>query len=79
MANFTIVIPNNKVTDVVEALCAHFKYKENSGLTKNQFAKQQIRNFIRGIYIDYKVNTFNEQRAQIGQLAKDFVSDLDVT
>lgn len=79
MANFTIKIPNDKVDAVVDALCKKFDYTDTLNMTKPQFAKKQILNFIKKVYIEQTKADFTQDRRKKMKDAETYVSDLDIS
>ena len=60
MATITINIPDDKITEVRDALCDAYGYTTESGLTRAQFAKRVVADFVKEVY-----------RAQMGTKAAD--------
>lgn len=58
-ATFSLTIPDNKVEDIKTAFCEAYGYDEEYG-TKAQFTKDQIKRYIRDVYIAYKVDSTME-------------------
>lgn len=56
MAQLTITIPDDKVTELTDAFANRFGWDSESGLTKNQFFRQVV--------IDYIKNQYQLQVAQ---------------
>jgi hypothetical protein len=50
MAQITITIPDDKIADVRDALCEAYGYSAESGLTKAQFAKKVVADFVKDVY-----------------------------
>jgi hypothetical protein len=61
MAQITINIPDDKISDVKDALCDYGGYSANSGLTKAQFAKKVVADMVKDIYRSYVANNAAEQ------------------
>jgi hypothetical protein len=53
MAQIIINIPDDKLTEVRDALCEAYNYSTDSGLTKAQFAKKIVADFVKQIYINH--------------------------
>ena len=74
MANFTIVIPDDKVAAVVQAFATQYGYQENiddpanpgtqipNPINKAAFAKNIIRSFVREVYIGAQVKEIEATR-----------------
>lgn len=88
MANITIVIPDDKVTAVVDAFCTQYNYKETiTGIdgeplpnptTKAQFAKNVIRSFIKEVYISASVKPLEDTRKTTIETAKTEIENVTV-
>lgn len=78
MANFTITIPDEKATAVIDAFCDKYGWTENSPLSKVQFAKQMIRDFVRDIYIGQTKINFDSKRKQLAQEAETYMEDVTI-
>jgi hypothetical protein len=50
MAQIIINIPDNNIADVRDALCDAYGYSAATGLTKTQFAKKVVADFVKEIY-----------------------------
>lgn len=55
MASITITIPDDKVSDVLDAFAWRYGWDQDSGYTKGQFARYQINQFLKGTYIQWRV------------------------
>jgi hypothetical protein len=55
MAQITVNIPNDKISDVVEAFATGYGWTTGSGVTKAQFAKQVVADFVKRTYQNYVV------------------------
>lgn len=70
MAQFTINVPDDKVTDLVAAFAKAYRYDDQFNghpdpPTKAQFAKQQLLNYMKSIYKNYK----REEAREAAELA----------
>ena len=54
MATFTVTIPDAAVPDVVAALCSKYGWNSTLGVTQQQFAKNQLGQWLAGAYVEYK-------------------------
>lgn len=89
MANITLVIPNNKITDIVESFAVNYGYQAkitneageeiDNPETKAQFAKRQILDFIKENYKVYKSRQVETQRQQVIADAQAYTQDLSVS
>ena len=92
MATMTITIPNEYVTDVVDAFAVEYGYQDTvyttvSGIqvpepnpeTKNAFAKRQIREHIKRVYVKQQVAAVEATIASTRNTAYATVSGVDVT
>lgn len=72
MASINITIPDDKIDSVVDAMCEYFGYQtsivddEGGAIpnpeTKNQFAKKQLKQFIKKVY---RKNEVRKARATV--------------
>ena len=80
MATFTITIPDEKVSAVVDAFCVQYRRPETvqdeetdnsipNPISKTTFAKNILRSFVREVYVGAQVKTIEETRAQIIETA----------
>ena len=60
----TITIPNDKAIEIVNAFCDIYGWTEETGLTKAQFAKARIREYIREVYKTAKLQALDNQVLQ---------------
>lgn len=64
MAQIVIDIPDQYVTPVLDAFAATYRWSVESGLTKSQFAKQQVAKFIKEVYQRYQADQASETARQ---------------
>jgi hypothetical protein len=50
MATITVNIPDDKITEVKDAICEAYGWTAESGMTKAQFAKRVVADFVKEIY-----------------------------
>ena len=55
--NITLTVPDNKQAAVLDAFCAKYGWTEDSGLTKVQFLKQEVAEFLKTPYMEAKFAT----------------------
>jgi hypothetical protein len=60
MATITVNIPDDKITEVKDAICEAYGWTAEIGMTKAQFAKRVVADFVKEIY-----------RSQVGAKAAD--------
>jgi hypothetical protein len=53
MATISITIPDDKAAEVRDALCDTYGYSTESGLTKAQFSKKVVADFVKEVYRVY--------------------------
>lgn len=56
MANLTLSVPDGSVTRIQDAVCGQCNWKASSGLTKNQFLLQVLRDYLKSIVIRYEAD-----------------------
>lgn len=56
MANITVTIPDDKIQRIIDAFAAEFGWTTESGLTKAQFTKQQVIEYIKQVTRNYEAN-----------------------
>jgi hypothetical protein len=80
MAEFTVYIPDELVPDLLDAFDAVFHGREEEGYTKVQWAKRQLRRYVRGVYRRWKA-TEAAEAAEIAaaQQAETDSEGIDVT
>jgi hypothetical protein len=61
MAQITIEIPDAYATRVVEAFAQTYGWTADSGLTKTQFAKKQVAEFIKNVFKHYEAHIASNQ------------------
>lgn len=54
MAQITLNIPDGSASRIVDAFAAEFSYDASSGLTKAQFTKQQVIEYLRHVTKNYE-------------------------
>jgi hypothetical protein len=54
VASFTVTIPDDKLADLVSALCARYGYSAEFGVTRSVFARDQIRVHLVDTYKQWK-------------------------
>lgn len=59
----TVTIPDNRVTEVVDLISKHWDYDSASGLTKQQFIQQEVKERLRAAYVAEKL----KDSAQVSQ------------
>lgn len=65
MANFTITIPDGQVGRVVDAFAIRFNWAEQGGgLTKAQFAREQLMRFVKSVTHGEELRIAQEQVPQ---------------
>lgn len=57
MANLSITIPDDKDALVGDAFAREYGWSASSGLTKKQFVKQEVINFIKAVVKRYERRT----------------------
>ena len=65
MAQITIDIPDNVVTDVLEAFAAKYGWTPEIGISKANFGRKKVADYIKATYIEYK-----DQQSQVVRLGQ---------
>jgi hypothetical protein len=89
MADITITIPNDKLDIVVDAFADQYNYQETIGdedgnqipnpTSKNQFAKNIIKSFVKQVYVAKKVKELDATRQTTVDNAETDVSGVTVS
>ena len=58
MAQITITIPDNKLAEILDTFADRYGWTDQLGVTKGQFAKQKLIDFIRREYREHKINSY---------------------
>ena len=79
MAKITITIPDDKINAVTNAFCDMFGYQEkiqqedgteiDNPISKAQFAKGKINDYIKEVFINSRVNAIDAQKTAIRETA----------
>lgn len=64
MAQIIIEIPDDKAVDIRDAFADVFGWTDQLGVTKTQFAKQKIAEYVKQIYKQYKVSLASNAATQ---------------
>lgn len=56
MANITLTIPDDKVQRILDAFAAEFGWTTESGVTKAQFTKAQVIEYIKQVTRNFEAN-----------------------
>lgn len=56
MAQITLTIPDDKITRVRDAFAGEFGWTPESGVTKTEFAKQQLARHVKNVVKNYEGN-----------------------
>lgn len=90
MAQFTIDIPQEKVTDLVDAFAIQYKYQESvedpsnpdemipNPISKVQFAKDTIKAFVKETYVAGKLKAIETTRQEMVENAAADIEGVDV-
>ena len=54
MAQITIDIPDNVVTDLLDAFADKYGWNPEMGITKANFGRKKVADYVKAIYIEYK-------------------------
>ena len=60
MAQITINIPDDKLVDVRDALCEAYGWTAETGMTKAQFSKRVVADFVKSIYVSHMASKASE-------------------
>ena len=87
MATFTINIPNDKITALLDAFAMQYNYQEQietetgemvpNPVSKAQFAKNIVTSFIKEVYIAGQVKSLEEQRIAAINTAKTDIATVE--
>lgn len=58
------ITPDEKLNDVIDAFCLNRGYTEKSGVTKQEFLKSELKEFIFLYYVQKKKDDYNTQTAE---------------
>lgn len=75
MATITITIPDDKAADIRDALCLQYGWTQASELTKTQFSKKVVADFVKGVYQNYVIDQAAEAARQT---AKQSIATVDI-
>jgi hypothetical protein len=70
MANINITIPDAVISEVVDAFANKFGWTSETGMTKNQFAKSKVAEYIKSIYIEDKDRITSKARADAAEVIR---------
>lgn len=68
MATITINIPDNVVSDVINAFAEKFNWNSSMGITKAQFAKQQVALFVKNVYRERRI--INDSNVLLNEISQ---------
>lgn len=54
MAQITITIPDNVLSDVLNAFADKYGWTSEMGITKANFARKKVADYIKATYVEYK-------------------------
>lgn len=74
--NLTLTVPDDKAQEILDAFAAQHGYDSESGLTKLQFLKRGVIEFVRNAYATQKVRSA-EQAVRAATLAE--VNSVSIT
>lgn len=69
MASITITIPDDKVSLILDAFASRFQYDPNGDMTKAEFAKSKLIEFLKRQYVEHMARLRAEE-------AEDFLVDV---
>lgn len=67
--NLSLTVPNDKAQDILDAFAKQHGYDEASGLSKVEFMKREVVEFVRSAYVAEKTKSA-EQAARAAALAE---------
>lgn len=73
MAQIIIDVPNNVVTDVLEAFATKYGWTSEMNITKADFGRKKVADYIKATYIEYKdkqSHTVRLEQAEAERLAE---------
>lgn len=70
MAQITIIIPDNVVAEVLDAFANKYGWTAELGITKANFARQKVADYIKAIYIEDKDRISHSVRLQQAEDAR---------
>lgn len=76
MAQVTLTVPDDKVDRIRDAFAAEFGWTAESGLTKTQFLKQQIIEYVKQVTRNHEAN---QAAATARQTVNSDVNSINIT
>ena len=67
MAQIAITIPDNVVNEVVDAFAYKYGWSYEMGITKANFARKKVADYIKAVYIEDKDRISNTARLEIAE------------
>ena len=64
MATFTVTIPDAALNDIIDAVCDQYAWNQSLGITKANFTKQKVGQFLTASYITYKAKQASTSAAE---------------
>lgn len=70
MAQIAITIPDNVVNEVLDAFAYKYGWNAGMGITKANFARQKVADYIKAVYIEDKDRISHTDRLQQAEAAR---------
>lgn len=70
MAQIAITIPDNVVNEVLDSFADKYGWKAEMGITKANFARKKVADYIKATYIEYKDKQSHTVRLQQAEAAR---------
>jgi hypothetical protein len=70
MAQITITIPDNVVSEVLDAFADKYGWTPEMGITKANFARKKVADYIKATYIEYKDSQSHTVRLEQAEAAR---------
>jgi len=70
MAQIPITIPDGVISEVADAFASKFGWTPEMGVTKNQFAKAKIAEYVKAIFIEDRDRIASLARAQAAEVLR---------
>lgn len=70
MAQINITIPDGHISEVVDAFATKFGWTSEMGVSKNQFAKAKVAEYVKAIYIEDKDRIASQARSDAAEAVR---------
>ena len=70
MAQITITVPDNVVQDVLDAFADKYGWDVGMGITKSDFGRKKVADYIKATYVEYKDKLSHTVRLEDAEIAR---------